>query len=180
MLIAQEKRKTNIAEYILYMWQVEDLIRAYQFNMEMIENHLISQYTQSERVKEDVRDWYANLMLSMHREGIKEKGHLQILTGLLDELTDFHVRLLNNSNDADYRAIVGQAEENLRDFRSKLQQPIMGDVEVCLNALYGLLLLRLKKQSVSPETEMAMVTFSRILAALSKRFLETERGEREL
>ena len=24
MLIAREKRKSNVAEYILYMWQVED------------------------------------------------------------------------------------------------------------------------------------------------------------
>ena len=46
MLIAQEKRKTNIAEYILYMWQVEDLIRAHQFNMDLIEQNLISQYAQ--------------------------------------------------------------------------------------------------------------------------------------
>ena len=27
MLIAREKRKSNVAEYILYMWQVEDLLR---------------------------------------------------------------------------------------------------------------------------------------------------------
>ncbi|MFR1241726.1 MAG: DUF4924 family protein, partial [Butyricimonas faecihominis] len=25
MLIAREKRKSNVAEYILYMWQVEDM-----------------------------------------------------------------------------------------------------------------------------------------------------------
>ena len=28
MIIAQKKRKENIAEYLLYMWQIEDLIRA--------------------------------------------------------------------------------------------------------------------------------------------------------
>ena len=27
MIIAQQKRKENIAEYLLYMWQVEDMIR---------------------------------------------------------------------------------------------------------------------------------------------------------
>ena len=27
MFIAQELRKNNIAEYLLYMWQVEDVIR---------------------------------------------------------------------------------------------------------------------------------------------------------
>ena len=29
MFIAQELRKKSIAEYLLYMWQMEDLIRAY-------------------------------------------------------------------------------------------------------------------------------------------------------
>ena len=29
MYIAKKLRKTSIAEYLLYMWQIEDLIRAY-------------------------------------------------------------------------------------------------------------------------------------------------------
>ena len=28
MKIASQKRKENIAEYLLYMWQIEDIIRA--------------------------------------------------------------------------------------------------------------------------------------------------------
>ena len=32
MIIARQKRKENIAEYLLYMWQVEDLIRANKFD----------------------------------------------------------------------------------------------------------------------------------------------------
>ena len=28
MFVASQKRKENIAEYLLYMWQIEDLIRA--------------------------------------------------------------------------------------------------------------------------------------------------------
>ena len=34
MIIARRKRKENIAEYLLYMWQVEDLIRANNFDMD--------------------------------------------------------------------------------------------------------------------------------------------------
>ncbi|WP_347164130.1 DUF4924 family protein, partial [Parabacteroides merdae] len=36
MIIARRKRKENIAEYLLYMWQVEDLIRANNFDMDSI------------------------------------------------------------------------------------------------------------------------------------------------
>ena len=34
MIIAKQKRKENISEYLLYMWQVEDLIRANHLDME--------------------------------------------------------------------------------------------------------------------------------------------------
>ena len=180
MLIAQEKRKTNIAEYILYMWQVEDLIRAHEFNIDLIEQNLISQYSQPVKIKNEVRDWYANLMLMMYREGIKEKGHVSFLKTLLDEITDLHVRLLNREEETVYQDVYRKAAENLEIFRKKSANPGTGDIEASLNALYGLLLLRLKKQSVSRETEIAMASFSRLLALLSQKFLQAEKGEREI
>jgi hypothetical protein len=178
MLIAQEKRKTNIAEYILYMWQVEDLIRAYRFNIDMIEQNLISQYSQPPRIKNEVRDWYANMILMMYREGIQERGHLSNLTALIAEVTDLHIRLLNS--DSGYKLLYLDASGNIAEFRKKSTSPAAGDIETCLNALYGLLLLRLKKQPVSRETELAMASFSKLLARLSRIFLEAERGEREI
>ena len=36
MYISQQLKKQNIAEYLLYMWQIEDLIRANRFDMESI------------------------------------------------------------------------------------------------------------------------------------------------
>lgn len=36
MIIASRKRKENIAEYILYMWQIEDIIRANSCDIEQI------------------------------------------------------------------------------------------------------------------------------------------------
>jgi hypothetical protein len=180
MLIAREKRKTNIAEYILYMWQVEDLIRAHQFNIDLIDKNLISQYSQPARVKIEVRDWYANLMLMMYREGIREKGHLSMLTTLVAELTDLHIRLVNQEDQTDYRELYRKAAGYMKEFRKKSAGQEAGDIETTLNALYGLLLLRLKKQAVSRETEIAMSSFSKLLAMLSLIFLQVERGEREI
>ncbi len=180
MLISQEKRKTNIAEYILYMWQIEDLIRGHQFNIDLIEQNLISQYLQPPRIKNEVRDWFANLMLMMYREGIREKGHLSFLKTLLDEITDLHLRLLNREEETNYQDLYRKALENIEIFRKKSDNPATGDIETCLNALYGLLVLRLRKQTVSRETEIAMASFSRLLALLSHKFLQTEKGEREI
>ena len=180
MLIAREKRKTNIAEYILYMWQVEDLIRAYHFNIDDIEENLISQYAQSARVKNDVREWYADLILMMYQEGIREKGHLSFLKTLLDEITDLHIRLINLEGHEDYHYVYRNAMVYLEEFRKKTAVDETGDIETSLNALYGLLLLRLKKQHISRETEIAMASFSKLMALLSHIFLEVERGEREI
>ena len=44
MLIAQQKQKENIIEYLLYMWQLEDILRATNFDIKQIEKLIISQY----------------------------------------------------------------------------------------------------------------------------------------
>ena len=37
MIIASQKKKENIAEYLLYMWQIEDLIRVYKLDIDAIQ-----------------------------------------------------------------------------------------------------------------------------------------------
>ncbi len=72
MLTAQQKRNENIAEYILYMYQIEDLIRAFQFNFKSIETNLVSQYNVDEKAKQEISNWYKNLVVMMQKEGIKD------------------------------------------------------------------------------------------------------------
>lgn len=51
MLIAQQKRKENLAEYILYLYQVEDLIRAFHLDMNLIDKNLVSRYQVNDEKK---------------------------------------------------------------------------------------------------------------------------------
>ena len=51
MFIAQELRKKSIAEYLLYMWQIEDLIRAYGCSLSRIKAEYISPNTLTSRKK---------------------------------------------------------------------------------------------------------------------------------
>ena len=76
MFIAQELRKKSIAEYLLYMWQIEDLIRAYGCSLSRIKAEYISQFKYSDEQKEDMIDWYANLIRMLNQEGKRESGHL--------------------------------------------------------------------------------------------------------
>ena len=48
MKIAQQLKAKNIAEYLIYMWQVEDLIRANECDIDKIRENIISRYPEEE------------------------------------------------------------------------------------------------------------------------------------
>ncbi len=179
MIIAQEKRKNNIAEYVLYMWQLEDTLRALKFDMNLIEEKLISQFNQPEKTKDEIRDWYTNLILSMHEENIQKKGHLKIVDSITSDLFELHKRLLFELKDDSYLSKMNDARPNIDSFREKLKMPQANDIEVCFYGLYGLLLLRLKKKSITNETTKAMQTFSQLLSGLAQYYHNIENGNAE-
>ena len=76
MKIAQALKEKNIAEYLLYMWQVEDLIRANGCDIDRLKANVISRFPEEERPA--LEEWYANLCDMMRAEGVTGRGHLQI------------------------------------------------------------------------------------------------------
>ena len=72
MYIAAQLKEKNIAEYLIYMWQVEDLIRAHQGNAEQ----LAARYAEEQR--QAVHEWYENLCNMMRTEGVMQQGHLHL------------------------------------------------------------------------------------------------------
>lgn len=170
MLIAEEKRKSNVAEYVLYMWQIEDMIRAYNFNINLVEKNIISQFNHSDRIKKEIRNWYANIIVMMHKENIKDKGHLNFITKIINELNDIHIGLLKSDQEIQYHNIYSYAAENIKEFKKRLNDQSLNEIEICFNGLYGLLLLRLQKKEVSAATQQAMTTFSNLLAILSIKY----------
>ena len=180
MLIAREKRNQNIIEYLLYMYQVEDTIRACEFDMEIIEDRVISQFKVSENVKMEIRDWYSNIIVMMHEEGVKKKGHISLLTSVVDTLSQLHYKLLTELKDAKYIEQYAFAQPNIKAFSEKLGKEKPGEVDTCLTALYVLLLLRLQKKTISDETLEAMQTFSNMLAVLGAWFKKVEEGKMEV
>lgn len=175
MLIAQEKRKTNVAEYILYMWQIEDIIRACKFDLDLIKKQLVSQFEVSEKEQAEIADWYDNLLHMMKVENVKEKGHLQVVQNMVDELTDFHFFLLHKKKDARYIQLFSEAAQGLLEMRNKSQAAeSVSDVEVGLTGLYGMLMLRVGGREVTKETAAELKRFGHLIAYLSKAYLNYE------
>lgn len=105
MYIAQRKRKENIAEYILYLWQLEDLLRALQFSPEAIYSQLVQKSELDEAKKQEVFFWYMDLVNLLRKEGKEENGHLEHTLHLIDDLDNLHKQLLTLPVGEKYRAL---------------------------------------------------------------------------
>ncbi|MCQ2192380.1 MAG: DUF4924 family protein [Paludibacteraceae bacterium] len=181
MIIAHQKRKENVAEYVLYMWQVEDLIRACQFNIEIIQNNIINQFGQSDEVKGQMKTWYSDLISMMQEEQVMQKGHVQIVRNIVDDMDELHLALLKSPKHVDYNVMFFNVLPCLAEFRQKSSAPAeVSDVELALNMMYEILLLRLQKREISEGTQAAVKQVSRFLAVLSDLYKKDENDELEM
>lgn len=104
----------------------------------------------------------------MHREGIMDGGHLALANNALTELIDLHATLLNE--DAMYRAAIIRIQPSLNLLKAKTDRPTMSDIEACLVLLYQIMLLRLQKKEISPETASVQQQATQVLTFLSRTY----------
>ncbi len=175
MLIAKEKRKTNISEYFLYMYQVEDLLRACQFKPELIENQLVLQYNSKSITTTEIRDWYFGLSNLMEEEKLQNSGHLNFLKNLLHEVYDFHCYLLQNKDYSDYQRTYKKCQLALSQLKQKYPET-NNEIQLMIDAIYGVFVLKLKKETISDGTIDSISNFAGLLSTLSVNFSNYEKG----
>lgn len=176
MLIANQKYRENIAEYILYMWQIEGMIRSLDFDIDLIQNNIINVMTSNEDAQQDVREWYVDIIREMKENGLEESGHLNRVLQVQDEVFFLHNTLLTSLNDDKYKVIFTSAYPFIEELRSKSDNNL-NDIEVCLTALYGKLLLKMQQKEISKETEKAFNAMSKVLAYLSVMYKDFRSGK---
>lgn len=180
MLIARQKKHDNIAEYLLYMWQIEDIIRANRLDINLIKENIIDKFDQPEDVKTEMIEWYQNLIEMMRLEDVSENGHLQINRNVIIELTDLHLRLLNNPQESEYISAYYKTLPFIVELRSKSEDKNIPEIETCFSALYGFLMLRLQQKEISGETQAAISQISSFLRLLALRYKQDKEGKLEL
>ena len=178
MKIAQALKEKNIAEYLLYMWQVEDLIRANDCDPDKLKANVIAQFPAEDRPA--LEEWYGNLVEMMRAEGVKERGHLQINRNVLQELTELHARLLASTRYPFYNAAYFKALPFIVELRQKNGHKDEPELDTCFEALYGVLLLRLQKKEITPATETALKAMSSFLSMLANYYARDRKGELDL
>ena len=166
MIISQQLRKTNIAEYVLYMWQVEDIIRAYQCDLSAIKREYISRFDLTDEQREEMVDWYGNLIRMIREEGLTTGGHIQINKIVVQQMNELHAQLLSSPKFPFYNAEYYKVLPFIVELRNKGSKDI-SEIETCLNALYGVMMLRLQQKEVSKSTENAVKEITTFLGMLS-------------
>lgn len=177
MLVAQKQRKENIVEYILYMWQVENLIRANNNDMAKIEETIVKQYEVEDEARyKEIYDWWDNLSEMMRLEKKEEGGHLQVTQGLMNDVYNFHLYLLTQQEEAAYQNAFQNAWADLSVLEKKIPN---GDklhhVELAITAIYDYFLLKLQRKSILADTTNAVMRISHFMALLSAKYLKAER-----
>lgn len=177
MLIAQKKRKENISEYLLYMWQVEDLIRANHFDSDEIRRNLVDRYDQPAAVKDEIARWYEELADMMRQEGVMERGHIQLNKNVIIALTDLHLRLLKSPKEMIYGSMYYKMLPYIVQLRAKSGGEDIPEIETCFTAVYGYLVLRMQGKEVSAETLEAIKQISAFLALLAEKYKDDMEGK---
>lgn len=171
MIIASQKRKENIAEYLIYMWHIEDLIRANDLDIEKIKSNVIARFPDlSEQQRKDMTEWYESLIDMMRRENVEKSGHLQINKNILSAMVSLHQALLKDPSFPEYTEAFYKTLPYIVELRSKSGENKSGEIETCMNALYGMLLMRLQGKQISEATLGAIKQISNFIAILAKNF----------
>lgn len=179
MLIAQKKRKENISEYLLYMWQVEDLIRANHFDPDKIRRNVVDRYDQPPEIKEEIARWYGEIADMMRQEGVMEHGHIQLNKNVIITLTDLHLRLLKSPKEMIYGSMYYKTLPYIVQLRAKSGGEDISEIETCFTAVYGYLVLRMKGKEISAETLEAIKQISSFLALLAEKYKSDMEGTLE-
>lgn len=170
MFVASQKRKENIAEYLLYMWQIEDLIRANNLDIDRLRHNIIDPSPLSDDQRRRLTEWYESLIDMMRAEGVAESGHLQINKSVLSQLAELHQKLLADPRQTDYSALFYKTLPFIVELRAKAGESAKGEIETCFTALYGMLMLRLQAKEISAETEAAVRQISSFIASLARHY----------
>lgn len=177
MLVAQQKMRDNIAEYILYMYQIEDVIRAYKFDIEEIIEHYVRPQLPDESFLDQYRQWYRSLINEMLAQNLEKSGHVASMNEVMIELTYLHNTLLSMTQDSKYQVVFETATPFIEEFKAKSNLKDRNHVEIALHAMYMKLLLRLQKKEISAESEEAFDAMRMMLAYLSRAYHRMKSGD---
>jgi flagellin-specific chaperone FliS len=161
------------------MWQVEDIIRAYDCSLSRIRKEYISRFDYSDEQLEDMTDWYGDLVTMMNQEGKRQSGHLQVNQVVLQQLSELHAQLLQSTKFPFYTSQYYKVLPFIVELRNRSGKD-KNEIKTCLDALYGTMMLRLQNKEITPNTSHAIQEITTLLGILSDYYKKDKEEGLEL
>jgi hypothetical protein len=177
MQTAAQKKLENIAEYVLYMYHVEDTIRKFSFNIPLLIEKYVKLQLPDTSFLGQYENWYASIAHELQQTGKESSGHIGEVDEAILELVYLHQTLLTVVNDSKYQELVERSLVYLEEFRKKAAMPGNHDVELLLHAMRMKLQLKMRGKEITQETEEAFDAMRIQLAYLSREFHKMKSGD---
>ena len=170
MFVAKKLREQNITGYVIYMFQVEDVIRAYGLDLERICEEYLPRFQYSDEQLRQEREWYEALIRMMREEGVQQSGHVQVVRNTIMLLADRHQELLRDPKQPFYSAAYYKALPFIVELRAHGADKEKSEIENCLDALYGATLLKMQGRELSAQTQQALAPITHLLESLAELY----------
>lgn len=177
MLVAQKKQQENIAEYVLYLFQIEDIVRALNFDLDQIMDTVVKPNLPDSSFEAQYRDWYEEIIKEMKRSKREKKGHLDRVMEVLKELVYLHNTLISMKAESKYKQLCADSVSFISEFRVKASMKDEHDVEILIHAMHMKLQFRLRKKEITQETEDALDSMRIQLAFLVREYHKMKSGD---
>mgnify|MGYP006092793831 CR=1 FL=1 len=176
MLISKKKEQENIAEYILYLFQIEEIIRSFKFNVDDIMEVFVLPNLPDTSFEGQYRKWYKEIIIEMKASNLEKKGHIDRVMEVFRELVFLHNTLHTMDKENKYKPLCERALTFIPEFRTKSGMKNNHDIEVMLHALYMKLQLRIRGKEITAETEEAFDAMRIQIAFLVREYHKMKSG----
>lgn len=172
MNVAEVKKLNNISEYIIHIYQTEDLIRAFDFDMELIKEYVLKHIPGDEVKHAALTKWYSDILNQMQTEGLSKQGHIKSVQKYVEELSELKERLLKD--DEAFAKTYQEAKSHIDEMMSLSNGLVTSEVQICLNGVYGLLLARIQGREVPEDIMTSVDMFGNVLSYLSFKYKQRD------
>lgn len=120
MNIVKQMSSGSRAEYLLFLWQTEDTLRAFDCDFEQLAQKYLSAFTyENEEERKENETWYEQLCEMMHNEGATQNGHVSLSRIVLQDLEELHTALVQSPNFPYYREMYYKALPYIVEIRTR-------------------------------------------------------------
>jgi len=160
-----KQKKDNISEYIIQLYKDEDLVRAFDFDLEKIGNHVVNHLPISNIEKLPYVNYYEEMIEKMKAQNIEKSGHLKEANKLIIILESLHKDL--KKSDTEYQKIYKSTSPYINKNIVLSKHSITNEIQICINGIYGFLLLKLNGKKLDDSDREAVEFFGDLLSYLS-------------